>query len=68
MVTPLLKRPGLDVDVLGHYRPVSNLAFLGKVIKKVVAAGLISYMERHGLGEPMQLGYKSLHSTETALL
>ena len=68
LVTPLLKRPGLDLDVLGHYRPVSNLAFLGKVIEKVVAARLISYMESHGLGEPMQSRYKSLHSTETALL
>ena len=32
IVTPLIKKPGLDAEILKNYRPVSNLSFLSKVI------------------------------------
>ena len=38
IVVPLLKKRGLDVEVLKNYRPVSNLPFLSKVIDGVVAS------------------------------
>ena len=66
LVTPLPKMSGLEVDLLGHYRPVSNLA--GEGHREGGGCRLISYMEIHGLGEPMQSGCKNLHSTETGLL
>ena len=37
VVMPLLKKPGLDVEVLKNYRPVSNLSFLSKVVEKVIS-------------------------------
>ena len=35
-IKPLLKKAGLDQDVLKNYRPVSNLPFLSKILEKVV--------------------------------
>jgi hypothetical protein len=32
IVRPLLKKPGLDKDVLKNYRPVSNLLFISKIL------------------------------------
>ena len=36
VVTPLLKKPGLDTNDLKHFRPVSNLPFISKVLEKIV--------------------------------
>ena len=36
VVRPLLKRPGLDKEVLINYRPVSNLPYVSKLLEKVV--------------------------------
>ena len=33
-VTPLLKKPSLDRNLLKNYRPVSNLSFISKLINK----------------------------------
>ena len=33
IVIPLIKKPGLDREMLKNYRPVSNLSFLSKVIE-----------------------------------
>lgn len=32
LVTPIIKKPNLDPNVLGNYRPVSNLPFVSKVL------------------------------------
>ena len=50
-----------------NYRPVSNIAFIGKVIEKVVAERLIRHMNQNNLNEQMQSAYRAFHSTETAL-
>ena len=42
-IRPLLKKLGLDPDTLKHYRPVSNLPFISKILEKVVD----SRLERH---------------------
>ena len=35
-VTPLLKKAGLDRNILKNYRPVSNLSYISKLIEKAV--------------------------------
>ena len=64
LVTPILKKPGLDCNVLKNYRPISNLPFVSKVIEKAVAQQLVAHMRLNGLEDPLQ----SAHSTETALV
>ena len=68
LVRPLLKKTNLDTEVLRNYRPVSNLQYTSKVLEKVVAAQLTSYMRKHYLYEKKQSAYRCYHSTETALL
>ena len=36
VVVPLLEKPGLDANDLKHFRPVSNLPFISKVLEKIV--------------------------------
>ena len=68
LVKPLLKKPGLDPNVLSNYRPISNLPFLSKVIERAVAIRLTSYLDRNHLLPQRQSAYRPGHSTETALL
>lgn len=68
IVKPLLKRNGLDGDVLANYRPVSNIPFCSKLLEKVAVGRLMEHLTRHGLLEEHQSAYRGMHSTETALL
>ena len=67
-ITPLLKKPSLDPEVLKHYRPISNLSFLSKILERVVANRLRLFMDTNALHDPLQSAYKPGHSTETALI
>jgi len=67
-VRPLLKKSGLDTEVLKSYRPVSNLTFVSKLLEKVVAARLDLHLEANDLICERQSAYRKSHSTETALL
>ena len=68
IVTPLLKKPSLDAEVLKNYRPVSNLSFVSKVIERAVAARIHEHCRENNLVNQFQSAYKAHHSTETALL
>jgi hypothetical protein len=68
MVTPLLKKSGLDPEALKNYRPVSNLSFLSKTLERTVAEQLQEYLTENNLIPRMQSAYRKHHSTETALL
>ena len=68
LVTPLLKKPGLDIESLNNYRPISNLPFLSKLLERVILKRLYSHMEKNDLLDVYQSAYKKNHSTETALL
>lgn len=67
VITPLLKKPSLE-PILRNYRPVSNLAFLSKVLERVVAGQLKKHLEDNNLCDIFQSAYRAGHSTETALL
>uniref|UniRef100_A0A3Q2ZSJ5 Reverse transcriptase domain-containing protein n=3 Tax=Kryptolebias marmoratus TaxID=37003 RepID=A0A3Q2ZSJ5_KRYMA len=68
VIHPYLKKPSLDPNILAHYRPVSNLPFISKVLEKVVAAQLHQHLHIHNFYEKFQSGFRSAHSTETALV
>ena len=64
----LLKKVSLDPNCLKHYRPVSSLPFLSKVLERVVLKQFLQHLQSHILLEPFQFAYQKCHSTETTLL
>ena len=67
-ITPLEKKSGLDLDCASNYRPISNLTFLLKLIKRVVCQQLTAYLLANHLLVPEQSAYRQDHSTEIAVL
>ena len=63
IVSPLLKKPGMD---MANFRPVSNLSFLSKVTERVVAQRLKEYLTENSLLPRCQSACRRHHSTETA--
>ena len=68
LVTPLLKKPTLDKEILKNYRPVSNLSFVSKIIEKAAMLQISQHVSANNLLTKVQSAYRPLHSTETALL
>ncbi len=68
VIRPLLKKATANPEILKNYRPVSNLGFVSKILEKIVANRIKSYIDYNNLHTKMQSAYKSFHSTETALL
>jgi len=68
IVSPLLKKPGMDTADMANFRPVSNLSFLSKVTERVVAQRLKEYLTENNLLPRCQSAYRCHHSTETAML
>ena len=67
LVRPLLKKRGLEC-IFKNYRPVSNLAYIGKLIEKAVFDQIVKQAEMSGNVEVLQSAYRTGHCTETALL
>jgi hypothetical protein len=65
---PLLKDQALDVEILKHFRPISNLAYISKLIEKVVDSQMTIHMKVNNLHDPLQSSYKEFNSTETAMV
>ena len=68
LIKPLLKKSSLNENDFNNFRPVSNLAFLSKLLEKLVLRQLSKHMKHNELEEIYQSAYKAFHSTETALL
>jgi hypothetical protein len=68
VICPVLKKPTLDKNMLQKYRPVSNIRYYSKIIKKIASVQLQEHLQFHGLQEEFQSAYRTKHSTETALL
>ncbi len=67
-VTPLLKKPTLNTSLLENYRPVSLLPFVAKTLERVVFNQLSLFLSQYNKMDAKQSGFRSGHSTETALL
>ena len=68
LVTPLLKKEGLDSDVFGNYRPISNLNTISKIVERVYMARLATHVKHLPNYNRFQSAYRRGHSTETAVL
>ena len=67
-IRPLLKKSNLNKDVLGNYRPVANLKYLGKVIERAAGVRILGCVADQSLQDPFQSAYRKNHSVETAVL
>ena len=68
LVTPILKKQGLDARDLRNFRPVSNLPFVSKILDWVVLLQLQSHLCANSLLKIRQSAYRKYYSTETAVL
>ena len=62
VVQSLLKKPTLDPDILNNFWPISKLPFLAKVLEKIVAEQIISFMNSNGLFEKFQQRFRAGYS------
>ena len=51
-----------------NYRPISVIPILAKIMEKVAYDQAIKYLSQNKILSDCQSGFRSLHSTETALL
>ena len=66
-VTPLYKNSGKRNDPT-NYRPISVIPVVAKVFERVVYDQLYYYLTKNCILSRYQSGFRSLHSTVTALL
>ncbi len=64
---PLLNKASLDPSNLSNFR-ISKLPFLSNILEKAVSIQLILHMNNNIIFEKFQSGFRSQHSTETALV
>ena len=57
-----------DEDEVGNFRPISLLPVLSKILEKIIANQLSTYLESNYLLSNTQHGFRPKLSTETALL
>ena len=67
-MTLIIKNSDLDPENIKNYRPISNTAFLLKVLKKAAFSQISSHVHKNGLYNINQSGYKQNYSCEAALL
>ncbi len=67
-VTPLLKKPTLNTSLIENYRPISLLPFIAKTLERVVFNQVSLFLSQNNKLDTKQSGFRSGHSTETALL
>ena len=65
-VSPIYKT-GERIDP-NNYRPISVLSTIARIFEKVIYKQFYDYLSRKNILDPRQSGFRSLHSTVTALL
>ena len=63
---PIYKKGNINDE--GNYRPVSSLPVVSKVLDRIVYKQMHSYLEQNNLMYALQSGFRSAHSTDTALI
>ena len=60
-ITPVVKKPELDVTDAGSYRPISNLSVLSKLLERLVVRQLMEYLSSADLLPLLQSGFRQGH-------
>jgi len=68
VITPRLKKPGMDINTAQSYKPISNLSFRSKLLECVVGGQIQSFLDLQSLLPHCQSAYRRGFSTETALV
>ncbi len=68
VIKPLIKKTQFDPKDLVNYRPISKLPFLSKILEKVAASQLYSFLEKMYICEDFQSEFRPSHIIETALI
>ena len=68
IVTPRLKKSGMDEADVKSYEPISNLTFMSKTVERLVYRQLVVFIQEHSLLPSHQSAYRQQHSTETAVM
>ena len=53
---------------MGHYPPVPNVPFLGKVLERVAASQLQGFLDEMDDRDPFQSGFRPGYGAETSLI
>ena len=63
IVTPIIKKRGIDVNLHRNYRPISSMSVVSKTLERYVALELRHYLDVKCLNDPFQSAYRPGHST-----
>ena len=66
IIIPIPKIP--KPTSISHYRPISLLCSLSKVLEYIVYSQLVNHLQTEDLLDPFQSAFKEGHSTQTAML
>ena len=57
IVTPIIKKRGLDANLYTNYRPISSMSVVSKTLERYVALELRRYLDDKCLNDPFQSAY-----------
>ena len=68
IISHLIKKQGMDPEILKNDRPVANLSFISNIIEKGISTQIHSHLINNDIVDNFQSAYKTSQSCETALL
>ena len=68
LVRPSIRKPTLDKEAYSSYRPITNTAFVSKLLERVASTQFMSYLTEHELIAKFRSAYRRFRSSETAMV
>ena len=65
LIYPLIEAFSLNPEVLGNYRPITNVSYVSKLIETAIYSQLLTHVEHNFILPATQSAYGALHFTET---